>query len=201
MKFRYTKKIRDSFLPIENTTVFLDIVGFTKLGDNLQMRRAVQELHTSLSDVFRPYKWDERRKDNELIMIPTGDGYAIAFCDEIEDDRIMELTAKFYETFTKSFAVRIGISKGPNLIFQDLNDKLNIIGWGINRAQRVMAVAEKNQILCDSSIAENLIKHGKGEGFKKFKEIEVKHTEKISTFNYCSKNVGITPKFISSPKK
>ena len=70
-KFHYSKRTRHHFKIIENTTLFLDIVGFTKLGDNEQMRRAVQELHSSISEVLEPYKWDEP-KNNDVILIPQG---------------------------------------------------------------------------------------------------------------------------------
>ena len=187
MKFKYSERIRHHFRSIDNTTVFLDIVGFTKLGDNDQMRRAVQELHSTISDVFDDYHWDEESVDNELIMIPSGDGYGIAFCDDIRDELILDLTIKFYKIITERLKIRIGISRGPNLVFRDLNDKLNIIGWGINRAQRVMTVAEVNQILFDSSFAEHLLKKKKTDGLIKIGKVKVKHGEEIEIYNYYLK--------------
>lgn len=200
MKFRYSGKTRHTYRFIDNTTVFLDIVGFTKLGDNDEMRRAIQELHNVIATVLTRLEWDLEDKDNDVIMIPSGDGYGIAFCDEIQDEEILEYVVKLYKGITRSMKIRIGVSKGPNVVFQDLNDKLNIIGWGINRAQRVMTVAEENQILCDASFAEHFLKVKKGDGLIKVGKAKVKHGEELTIYNfYKEEGIGnkTTPSMIS----
>ncbi|MDP2247031.1 MAG: adenylate/guanylate cyclase domain-containing protein, partial [Nitrosomonadales bacterium] len=50
--------------------------------------------------------------------------------------------------------VRIGINLGPVRVVKDINGRPNIIGDGINVAQRVMSFAEPNQILVSRSYFE-----------------------------------------------
>jgi hypothetical protein len=53
-----------------------------------------------------------------------------------------------------SLAVRIGVNVGPTRVVHDINGRLNIIGDGINAAQRVMSFADANQILVSRSFYE-----------------------------------------------
>ena len=48
-------------------------------------------------------------------------------------------------------AIRIGVNLGPVRLVKDLNGQLNIIGDGINVAQRVMSFAQPGQLLVSRS--------------------------------------------------
>ena len=54
------------------------------------------------------------------------------------------------------FQVRIGIEANIDNLIKDINERPNIAGAGINMAQRVMGLADGNQILVSQSVANEL---------------------------------------------
>jgi hypothetical protein len=96
--------------------------------------------------------------NNDAILNPTGDGYFVGFNDTITDMDIMS----FVETLStrlnqQNLAVRICINKGLCTLYRDLNDKLNLCGWGIIDTQRVMSLGGRNHILCTESLSRAII--------------------------------------------
>lgn len=185
MGFRYPKRKRRDYKGMTVTVLFVDIVGFAKRDTNIQMRGAVEHLENSINDVFDELEWDLDKKQSDLILIPTGDGYAIGFHPEITDYRVTEYVKKLYVKLRDKLDIRMGIHKGPNLIYVDLNDNLNMMGFGITLAQRVMSVAEPNQILCGRDFAEPLKRDRGAPELIGPREAEIKHGDKIVVYDYC----------------
>ena len=160
------RNIRDGFVKgdapqaYEKVSVlFLDIVEFSRQKKSAEMIRAVVSLQRSLEVVLnKDFFWDEARRPNEIIPIPTGDGYAVAFHPVVDGKTILEIVNQIYHKLTteEGLRVRFGISHGLHVVFVDLNKTLNLIGAGIIRAQRAMTIAEPNQILCTSEFAQDL---------------------------------------------
>src|SRR5690349_21955178 len=130
----------------------IDVVQFTALGDNASFRDAIHKLDYTVDSVLKSVKWDERHTNNGAVVNFTGDGYLIGFNDFIHDEQILE--------FAKQCSIRlkdeglsssIGINKGYCMVYKDLNLRLNLGGWGIIDAQRVMSLGDKNLILISSS--------------------------------------------------
>src|SRR5688572_2838763 len=79
--------------------------------------------------------------------------------------------------------VRLGVNLGPVRLVKDLNGQMNIIGDGINVAQRVMSFAEPGQLLVSRSFYEvvsclsrdymNLFRHEGSRTDKHVREHEV----------------------------
>lgn len=189
MKLCYHPRLRKGqFFEIDNTTVFIDIVDFAERGQSHKMmRRAVRSLNDTINDVLGQYEWDLEEKGtyNDIILNPTGDGYLIAFSPTIRDVQILEHVKNlFLEIRSYDYSVRIGINKGPNLIFLDLNQTLNIIGWGVVYSQRVLSIAEKNQILCTESFAKPLIDSHGVKDLHYISDFPTKHGIKIHVYNY-----------------
>jgi hypothetical protein len=67
---------------------------------------------------------------------------------------VRDAIATQQHTDASSLAIRIGINLGPTKMVKDINRQLNIIGDGINVAQRMMNFAEPNQILVSRSFFE-----------------------------------------------
>lgn len=77
-EFAYVKNARDFFL-VNVPVLFFDVVGFTRNTNNNSMRKCIRNIEDSMRDLlYEDYNWNERNKSNQLILIPTGDGYAIA---------------------------------------------------------------------------------------------------------------------------
>ncbi len=132
--------------------VFLDIIDYSKIADADQIEIKTQFnalISRSLKNVAQ----------NDRIILDTGDGVAIAHMGSPEDAMFVALTIR--DGILKSnmhspmpLYVRFGINLGPVRIVSDINGQPNIIGDGINVAQRIMSFAEANQILVSRSYYE-----------------------------------------------
>ena len=136
------------------SVVFIDLVGYSKKPVTEQIR-----LKTSLTNNL-----SEAIKDipvNDRIILDTGDGAAISFLGDPEDALFVTLSlreAMVRENMSATMAegggedsVRMGINLGPVKLVKDINGHPNIIGDGINVAQRIMSFARPGQIVVSRS--------------------------------------------------
>src|SRR3954464_13038580 len=136
------------------SVVFIDLVGYSKKPVTEQIR-----LKTSLTNNL-----SEAIKDipvNDRIILDTGDGAAISFLGDPEDALFVTLSlreAMVRENMTATMveasgedSVRMGINLGPVKLVKDINGHPNIIGDGINVAQRIMSFARPGQIVVSRS--------------------------------------------------
>ncbi len=124
--------------------LFFDIVGYTKQSDSKQLELKKQ-FNQLLTDSLTPLGSGER------IMLDTGDGAAIGFLQHPTD--ALESAAHFRTNLiaNKHFdypelRVRVGIHLGPVSLVKDMNGQINMLGDGINSAQRVMSFSGLDQI-------------------------------------------------------
>jgi class 3 adenylate cyclase len=134
------------------TVVFLDMVGYSQTPVSQQIAMK-QQLNTFIAHAI------ENVSPNDRLMLDTGDGAALCFLGDPEDALFAALSMRnalldHPPTQMVPLLVRIGINLGPAKLVKDLNGQLNIIGDGINVAQRVMNFAEPNQILVSRSFYE-----------------------------------------------
>ena len=121
---------------------FFDIVGYTKQPDSRQLELK-QRFSQFLTDSLAPLASGER------IILDTGDGAAIGFLQHPTD--ALESAVHFRASLLANkhddyLRVRIGIHLGPVSLVKDMNGQINMLGDGINSAQRVMSFAGQNQI-------------------------------------------------------
>lgn len=185
--FAHVRSARD-FFDVTVPVLFFDLVGFTKSTTNDSMRKCIRNIEDSIRDIlYEDYNWNERNKSNQLILVPTGDGYAIAFESRMSLDKVFELSITLYRRIISNsdkFKVRFGMAKGPCMVHLDLNEKNNIFGYGINMANRVMSLAMENQFLVHSELAQELLRIRDYPRLHKIdKEYSVKHSEGITVYN------------------
>ncbi|HEU4709237.1 MAG TPA: adenylate/guanylate cyclase domain-containing protein, partial [Methylophilaceae bacterium] len=134
------------------SVVFLDIVNQSKKPVAEQIRD---------KELFNGFI-NEAIKDvaqNDRILLDTGDGAAIALLGAPEEALFVAMTIrdsilKFNKENDHKLLVRTGINLGPVRVVSDINGRPNILGDGINVAERVMSFAEPNQILVSRSYYE-----------------------------------------------
>lgn len=128
---------------------FLDIVEYSKKSVAGQI---------SLKDRFNSYLSSAIRDVpiTDRIILDTGDGAAINFLGDVED--ALKAALSLRESLLAEdpnvdppLLVRMGINLGPVRLVRDINGQPNIVGDGINVAQRVMGFADAAQILVSRS--------------------------------------------------
>lgn len=156
-KFNYERLEKPSVYEAGTfSVIFSDIVGFTAYGDNNALRRGVRALQTTIVDIFDTddFHWDDVGVDNELLMLPTGDGYGIAFDPKIKDRDVLSFATQLSSILSsEGYPVRVGVAKGPCYVYKDLNYHMNLVGWGIIDAERAMSCGVANHILCTDMFA------------------------------------------------
>jgi hypothetical protein len=85
------------------------------------------------------------------VILDTGDGAAVTFMGDPEDALFSSMAMR---DLSASVPVRLGVNLGPVRLVKDLNGQMNIIGDGINVAQRVMSFARPGQLLVSRSFYE-----------------------------------------------
>ncbi len=125
--------------------LFFDIAGYTKQPDSKQLELK-QQFNQLLTDSLASLDSGER------IALDTGDGAAIGFLQHPAD--ALESAVRFRTKLiaNKHFdypelRIRVGIHLGPVSLVKDMNGQINMLGDGINSAQRVMTFAGLDQIL------------------------------------------------------
>jgi len=143
--------------------IFLDIVGFSH-GRSVE---AQTDLIFALNNLVRDSLTQNGVPLSELILLPTGDGICIALLNiGVPLDihlrialSLLENLQKYNESIEQEmrrFQVRIGLNANTDNLVTDINGRRNIAGAGINMAQRVMSLADGNQILVGESVFETL---------------------------------------------
>jgi len=124
--------------------VFLDIAEYSRkpVSEQLQLKQAFNGI---LADAVAQVPPRDR------IILDTGDGAAITFLGDPEDALFAAMSIR---DSSGSLPVRIGVNLGPVRLLKDLNGQMNIIGDGINVAQRVMGFAQPGQLLVSRSFYE-----------------------------------------------
>ncbi len=195
---------------IENVSVpakyvFLDVVQFTRNRDIEDQAYIVEQLNRCVEFGLEQSKIPESRR----ILLPTGDGMCIVLValppsGESPQEEFVEpfdlhlrlaryiltLLAVHNERVQKenprAFQIRIGINQAnTDILYTDINGRWNMAGAGINRAQRVMSMADGNQMLVSRSVHDDLQpRRDYAHAFAGPYHAEVKHGEILELYQY-----------------
>jgi class 3 adenylate cyclase len=126
------------------SVLFLDIVEYSRkpVSEQLQLK---QEFNRVLAKAV------DHVPARDRIILDTGDGAAVTFMGDPEDALFASMAMR---DGAGAVAVRLGVNLGPVRLVRDLNGQMNIIGDGINVAQRVMSFARPGQLLVSRSFYE-----------------------------------------------
>jgi hypothetical protein len=131
------------------SVLFLDIVDYSlrSVAEQIALK---ERFNAVLSEAIAGVATDVR------IILDTGDGAAVSFLGDPEDTlfagmSLRDAVANQDVSSPPRLQIRVGVNLGPVRLVKDINGQPNIIGDGINVAQRVMSFAEPGQILVSRS--------------------------------------------------
>lgn len=175
---------------------FLDIVGLSRktLPIDKQAKK-IRVLTESLGqcEAFR------KALDKGQLILPTGDGFAIDFGDQIVspfelaiqlESKLKSYNAKQEES--EKIHVRIGLHLGSVLEVKDIRKNLNVWGEGIITARRIMDLGDEDHILLSESMAKNLksLSERYSEAIHKLGNFAIKHGETITVYSAYTDQYG-----------
>lgn len=120
-----------------SSVLFLDIVGYSTLGVGQQVELK-QNFNAALLSAIEPVPPAER------IVSDTGDGAAITILSDPE--RALFVAIEIFDSIG-DMRVRGGVNLGPISVVPDINGRPNVVGDGINVAQRIMDFAREGELL------------------------------------------------------
>src|SRR5438067_9105798 len=175
-------------LPLEIAHLLLiDVVGYSKLLVNDQVE-SLQRLNRIVrsTDCFRAAEAKDK-----LIRLPTGDGMALLFFENLEQPAHCALEIAQALQNHPEIQVRMGIHSGPINQVPDVNDRVNIAGAGINVAQRVLDCGDVGHILLSKHVADDLGEYRHWQPYlRDLGECEVKHGLRLHLVNLCKDGLG-----------
>jgi hypothetical protein len=131
------------------SVLFLDIVEYSQrsVAEQIALKERFNKV---LTEAITGVPTDDR------IILDTGDGAAVSFLGDPEDTlfagmSLRDSVAGQDATTGPHLQIRVGVNLGPVRLVKDINGNPNIIGDGINVAQRIMSFAEPGQILVSRS--------------------------------------------------
>ena len=167
--------------------LFMDVVAYS-----LQPIDRQTELLTLLQKIVREStEFQRAQTKHELISLPTGDGMGLVFLrDPLSPVKCAIEIASSLRHHTE-LNVRMGIHTGPILRHPDIKEEINVVGGGINTAQRVMDCGDAGHILLSRNVAETL------EQLSDWRDLlqdlgphEVKHGVTVHLYNLWKKPFG-----------
>lgn len=177
-----------SNLPLEvGHVLFIDLIGYSKLLIEEQMERIG---HLTAVVLATP---QVRTATNEhMVRLPTGDGMALVFRNSAEEpvQCALEIARALKEQHPE-MGVRMGVHCGPVTSVVDVDGRPNVVGAGINMAQRVMDCGEAGHILVSSRVAEDLQQYGHWRPLlHDIGGCEVKHGVRLHLFSVANEELG-----------
>jgi class 3 adenylate cyclase len=126
------------------SVLFIDIVGYSKkgVGDQVKLKHIFNSVLTNALEQVPP---------RERVVVDTGDGAAVTFLGDPEGALFVALAV---HDSVGELPVRMGINLGPVSLMKDINGLDNVVGDGINVAERVMGFASQGQVLVSRSFFE-----------------------------------------------
>lgn len=152
------------------SVLFLDIVEYTRksVADQFRIKEDFNRL---------VYELVQRIPEDDRIIVDTGDGAALGFLADPEE--VLAIAIELRDTLEENghrnhpdLYVRMGINLGPVKLVADMNGRENLIGDGVNDANRVMGFAKGDQILVSRSFYDVVSRlSGENQGLFKYQGI------------------------------
>src|SRR5216117_3600182 len=167
--------------------LLIDVVGYSKLLVNEKI-----ELLQELKEIVRSSEsFHAAEARGELIRVPTGDGMALVFFHNPEEPVRCALEISRTLKDRAHIQLRMGVHSGPVSRVNDVNEKTNIAGSGINVAQRVMDCGDAGHILLSAHVAEDLAEYRHWQPcLHDLGECEVKYGLRLHLFNLHKDGLG-----------
>lgn len=123
------------------TIMFLDLVGYSRhsVDQQVSIKTLFNELiNKSIAGV----------EESSRILLDTGDGAVICFLGDPEEALRSSLLLRdlLVQKYGAQLSMRVGLHLGPVRMLMDINNRINVVGDGINVAQRIMDFSAANQI-------------------------------------------------------
>lgn len=135
-----------------NKILFCDVIGYSK-RDPIQQGHIQAVLNRAVGHIIQRL---ETPLEDRLIALPTGDGMVLNFLVSDPDIHLRAalilLERLAAESGNLSIGLRVGLNTDVDQWLIDINGKRNVVGRGINTAQRVMDLGGHAQVMMNDKL-------------------------------------------------
>lgn len=176
--------------------IFLDIVKYSFERTVEAQVEIIEVLNKLVLRSIETYKIQAKN----IVYLPTGDGICVCLINTIDPyDLPIKIALDLLNSLRdhnatesdpkRRFNIRIGINENHDSLIVDINGRNNVAGAGINLAQRIMNIAEDNQIFVGQSVYEKLVQRELY--FDKFRPVssEIKHGIILKCYHFTNKEI------------
>lgn len=173
--------------------IFLDVIEFTRD----RSVEAQSDIVYGLNEIVRAAVIDNQIPDEARLYLPTGDGVCIALLrtESLPYDIHLKVALTIVtgvgvrnsriEDGQCKFKIRVGLNENTDNLITDVNGNLNVAGDGINTAQRIMSMADGNQIIVSQAVFTSLGSRDKYmTSFRALPQTSVKHDKQIQVYQF-----------------
>ena len=143
--------------------VYFDVVEFSKA----RSIEAQTEILISLNQIVSQSVAGIVALSDQTLFLPTGDGVCVCLVNLIHPldldirialDVLDQLHALRQSSIdlTRKYEVRVGLNENQDNLILDVRGSANVVGLGINMAQRIMSVAGPSRLMLGHSVFERL---------------------------------------------
>lgn len=177
--------------------IFLDVVNYSHKRSVEAQTEIINILNRIVKETIEPFNLNREN----LIFLPTGDGICICIINTIDPYDIhlqiaitilqkLDICNNQQDDEKRKFNIRIGINENQDNIITDINENTNVAGAGINYAQRIMGMANDNQIFVGQSVYDKLVQREKyNDKFYSITQI-IKHNIPYTAYQYTNNELS-----------
>lgn len=173
--------------------VALDVVGYSQ-----RSAERMAAIVAAINELVLAVLQEEQLTEHDWLSSTAGDAVFIALLSPDDFDLHVRIAIRLLRHVkarnkavaeNERFEIRIGIYQNTDNIVLDLNGKLTIAGDGINLSERVMSLADGNQILLGDVVhAELRSREQYRDKLIEFKDVEIKHGS-ITVWQYVDRDI------------
>jgi hypothetical protein len=166
-----------------------DAISFSQRDSKDQV-----QLYKTLIDILSECLNDLEIRPDDVISIPTGDGYFVIFHsvgDPIIAIKYAHAIQELISARSLSLPLRIGIELGTVFEIIHKNKQINAIGHSLNSCARIMSFGNEKHILVSKTFYDACVSHSdQKNNFTYVGEKKDKHGYKYEIYNYLKDAVG-----------
>jgi hypothetical protein len=129
--------------------------------------------------------------DRSRLLLPTGDGVCVALLNVTSPSVHLQVALDILRRLDEqnrsavaadTLSLRVGVNGGTDHLIDDINGRRNLAGSAINLAQRIMSMADPNQVMVGRPVYDDLV--GNEEFAEWFREYDavVKHSRRHTIY-------------------
>ena len=171
--------------------VYFDVVNFSKE----RSIEAQTDILIHLNQVVGQAVSGIIALSDQTIFLPTGDGVCVCLVNLIHPldldirigldvlDRLFVMRQEMIDQ-TRQYEVRVGLNENQDNLIMDVRGCANVVGLGINTAQRIMSVAAPSRLMLGCTVFERLSQREAYRSWIRPVPAIVKHGQRLRCYEF-----------------